>query len=342
MSKKRKGDSGSSGEKVDRRERSWTASDVRFRYVVAVSNDGLAFDKSCISFHDREVGQGFYDERSDRLQGASIFEAAATWSEIRVSFEASQTVEIVAWIHTLFPELAKASPPEVAAPDVASPDVASPDVASPDVASPKVPSSPPRPHRSRSPQGVHRSARPAVRRREGWLSVTLYASILLAMCAGLVIGGIGVIRSAAPLVRSAYRAQVDHAYRPVVATVIDRGTTSLAEARRARGRKYGIISARLGVRFSLSDEVREAAVEIRVLDTAAQMLQFERTFGRLHEGSAIDVLVDEAYPLEPVLNAASLPGAGSLIGGLFGVLLGAFLVALIPGLLLLGFLPAKR
>ena len=172
--------------------------------------------------------------------------------------------------------------------------------------------------------------------------MTLYASILLAMCAGLVIGGIGVIRSAAPLVRSAYRAQVDHAYRPVVATVIDRGTTSLAEARRARGRKYGIISARLGVRFSLSDEVREAAVEIRVLDTAAQMLQFGRTFGRLHEGSAIDVLVDEAYPLEPVLNAASLPGAGSLIGGLFGVLLGAFLVALIPGLLLLGFLPAKR
>ena len=332
MSKKRKGDSGSSGEKVDRRERSWTASDVRFRYVVAVSNDGLAFDKSCISFHDREVGQGLYDERSDRLQGASIFEAAATWSEIRVSFEASQTVEIVAWIHTLFPELAKASPPEVAAPDVAAPDVASP----------KVPSSPPRPHRSRPPQRVHRSARPAVPRREGWLAVALYASILLAMCAGLVIGGIGVIRSAAPLVRSAYRAQVDHAYRPVVATVIDRGTTSLAEARRARGRKYGIISARLGVRFSLSDEVREAAVEIRVLDTAAQMLQFERTFGRLHEGSAIDVLVDEAYPLEPVLNEASLPGAGSLIGGLFGVLLGAFLVALIPGLLLLGFLPAKR
>ena len=332
MSKKRKGDSGSSGEKVDRRERSWTASDVRFRYVVAVSNDGLAFDKSCISFHDREVGQGFYDERSDRLQGASIFEAAATWSEIRVSFEASQTVEIVAWIHTLFPELAKASPPEVAAPDVAAPDVASP----------KVPSSPPRPHRSRPPQRVHRSARPAVPSREGWLSVTLYASILLAMCAGLVIGGIGVIRSAAPLVRSAYRAQVDHAYRPVLATVIDRGTTSLAEARRARGRKYGIISARLGVSFSLSDEVREASVEIRVSDTAAQMLQFERTFGRLHEGSAIDVLVDEAYPLEPVLNEASLPGAGSLIGGLFGVLLGAFLVALIPGLLLLGFLPAKR
>ena len=332
MSKKRKGDSGSSGEKVDRRERSWTASDVRFRYVVAVSNDGLAFDKSCISFHDREVGQGFYDERSDRLQGASIFEAAATCSEIRGAFAASQTVEIVAWIHTLFPELAKASPPEVAAPDVAAPDVASP----------KVPSSPPRPHRSRPPQRVHRSARPAVPRREGWLAVALYASILLAMCAGLVIGGIGVIRSAAPLVRSAYRAQVDHAYRPVLATVIDRGTTSLAEARRARGRKYGIISARLGVRFSLSDEVREASVEIRVSDTAAQMLQFERTFGRLHEGGAIDVLVDEAYPLEPVLNEASLPGAGSLIGGLFGVLLGAFLVALIPGLLLLGFLPAKR
>lgn len=327
MSKKRKGDPESSGEKVDRRERSWTASDARFRYVVAVSNDGLAFDKSCISFHDREVGQGLYDERSDRLQGASIFEAAATWSEIRGAFAASQTVEMVAWIHTLFPELAKASPPEVAAPDVASP---------------KVPSSPPRPHRSRPPQRVHRSARPAVPRREGWLAVALYASILLAMCAGLVIGGIGVIRSAAPLVRSAYRAQVDHAYRPVLATVIDRGTTSLAEARRARGRKYGIISARLGVRFSLSDEVREASVEIRVSDTAAQMLQFERTFGRLHEGSAIDVLVDEAYPLEPVLNEASLPGAGSLIGGLFGVLLGAFLVALIPGLLLLGFLPAKR
>lgn len=322
MSKKRKGDTVSSGEKVDRRERSWTASDARFRYVVAVSNDGLAFDKSCISANDREVGQGLYDERSDRLQGANIFEAAATWSEIRGAFAASQTVEMVAWIHTLFPDLAEASPPEFASPNVAS--------------------SPPRPHRSRPPQRAHRSARPAVPHREGWLAVALYASILLAVCGGLVIGGIGVIRAAVPLVRSAYRAQVEHAYRPVVATVISRGTTSLAEARRARGRKYGIISARLGVRFSLSDETREAAVEIRVSDTAAQMLQFERTFGQLHEGSSIDVLVDKAYPLEPVLNEASLPGAGSLIGGCFGVLLGALLVALIPGLLLLGFLPAKR
>jgi hypothetical protein len=180
------------------------------------------------------------------------------------------------------------------------------------------------------------------RRGEEWLAVALYVGVLLVTCGALVFGGVGVIRAAAPLLRSAYRAQVVHAYEPLAATVIGRGAVSFAEADRARGRKQGHRTMRLRLRYLSGGQVRDAALELEVPDTAARILEFERTFGSLHEGSSVRILGDDAYPLEPVPDDASLPGLGALIAGSFGVLFGSFLVALMPALLLLGIVPAKR
>ena len=112
MGKKRK----ERAEKVDRRARRWVTRDARFGYDVEVSIDGLAFEKRCLSSNDREYGQGLYEERSDRLQGPSIFEATETWSEIHGALGTVETAEMVVWIHTLFVELGDATPPARAAP----------------------------------------------------------------------------------------------------------------------------------------------------------------------------------------------------------------------------------
>lgn len=120
MSKKRRAGAEARGEKVDRRARSCTARDTRFRCVVEVSNDGLAFDKACISYADRENGLGFYDEITDRLQGADLFQASETWLHLRAPFAATKTEEIASWVRTLFVVPAHDAAPVPTPPDVAA------------------------------------------------------------------------------------------------------------------------------------------------------------------------------------------------------------------------------